>query len=105
MERMSTLTDQFSEFTTRTQDAVRSWADTVQSVTTGQAKLPDAHVVVDRYFDFAQQVLDGQRAVVSTVLDAGTKAAETVTDTVTSKAAGATKAATRKTSGTGTTES
>ena len=107
---MSTLTDQFTEFTTRTQDAVtgavRTWADTVQSLTGGQPKLPDAHAAADRYFDLAQQVLDGQRAVVRTILDAGSKAAETVTeqavnvtDTVTSKAAGATKAASEKVSG------
>ena len=100
---MSTLTDQFSDFTTRTQDAVtgavRTWADTVQSLTSGQPKLPDAHVAVDRYFDFARQMLDTQRAVVTTVLDAGSKAAETVTDTVAGKAAGAAKAASEKVSG------
>ena len=121
MERMSTLTDQFAEFTTHTQDAVtgavRTWADTVQSLTGGQSKLPDAHAAADRYFDLAQQVLDGQRAVVRTVLDAGSTAAETVaeqasrtaetitghavtvTDTVTSRAAGAAKAASRKVAG------
>jgi|APThiThiocy_cv2_1041547.scaffolds.fasta_scaffold11112_3 hypothetical protein len=121
MECMSTLTDQFTEFTTRTQDAVtgavRTWADTVTSLTGGQPKLPGAHVAADRYFDLAQQMLDGQRAVVRTVLDAGGKAAETVaeqaartaetvtghavnvTETVTSKAAGAAKAASRRAAG------
>jgi len=111
MESMSTVTDQFTEFTTRTQDAVttavRSWADTVRSVTGGQPTPPDVHGAVDRYFDVAQQVLDGQRVLVRTVLDAGTKVTETVTahavtitDTVTSKAAGAARAASEKVSGT-----
>jgi hypothetical protein len=121
---MTTATDQFTEFAGRTQDAVttavRTWADTVQSVTTGltggQPALPDAHVVVERYFDFAQQVLDNQRAFAATLIDAGTKAAETVTEqatkaaesvtahavnateSVTAKAAAATKPAARNAS-------
>ncbi len=85
---MTAATDQITEFASRTQDAVstavRTWADTVSSVTTGltdgQPTLPDAHVVVERYFDFAQQVLDSQRAFAATLIDAGTKAAETVTE-------------------------
>ena len=110
---MTAATDQFTEFASRTQDAVttavRTWTDTVQSVTTGltggQPALPDAHVVVERYFDFAQQVLDNQRAFAATLIDAGTKAAETVTEqatkaaeTVTAKAAAATKPAARNAS-------
>jgi hypothetical protein len=118
---MTAATDQFTDFASRTQDAVttavRTWADTVQSVTTGAAPaLPDAHVLVERYFDFAQQVLDNQRAFAATLIDAGTKAAETVTaqatkaaetvtahtvnaaETVTAKAAAATKPAARNAS-------
>lgn len=78
MERMSTLTDQFTEFTARTQDAARTWADTIRSVTSGP-ELPDAHVVIGRYFDLAQQALDGQRAFATAVVAAGSKAAETLT--------------------------
>lgn len=121
---MTAATDQFTEFAGRTQDAVstavRTWADTVSSVTTGltggQPALPDAHAVVERYFDFAQQVLDNQRAFATTLVDAGTKAAETVTEqasraaesvtahtvnaaeTVTARAAAATRPAARNAS-------
>jgi hypothetical protein len=85
---MTAATDQLTEFASRTQDAVstavRTWADTVSSATTGltsgQSALPDAHALVERYFDFAQQVLDNQRAFAATLIDAGTKAAETVTE-------------------------
>lgn len=84
IESMSTVTDQFTEFTTRTQDAVtgaaRTWADTLRSVTSGRPEVPDAHVVVERCFGLAQQVLDHQRAFATTLLDAGSKAAETVTE-------------------------
>ncbi|HZG89351.1 MAG TPA: hypothetical protein VEZ42_03970 [Pseudonocardia sp.] len=84
---MSTTTDQFTEFTARTQEvvttAVRTWADTVQQLTDvsgSPAGVPDAAVFVDRYFDVAQQVLDTQRRLALTVLSAGTQAAETVSE-------------------------
>ncbi len=78
---MTAATDQFTEFAGRTQDAVgtavRTWADTVSSafasLVGGQPALPDAHAIVERYFDVAQQVLDNQRAFAATLVDSGTK--------------------------------
>lgn len=108
---MSAPTDQFAEIAARTQEsvttAVRTWADTMQSVadgfTGGRPSLPDARVVVDRYFDFAQQVLDNQRQIAKTVLSAGTQAAQAVTEqtaraaqSVTSHTVNAAEAATDK---------
>lgn len=96
---MTATTDQFADIATRTQEAVttavRTWVDTVQSVTGNfaQPALPDAKVVVDRYFDFAQQVLDNQRTFAQTVLAAGTQAAETVTEHATKAAETVTEAA------------
>jgi hypothetical protein len=85
---MSTATDQLSEFTSRTQDAVtsavRTWAETVQSLTgnlaDGRVALPDARAFVSRYFDVAQQVLDTQRRFAETVVAAGAQATEVVTE-------------------------
>src|SRR4051794_32012514 len=84
---MSTATDQFTEFTARTQEAVtsaaRTWANTVQPRTGGftdAPALPDAQAVVDRYFDVVQQVLDTQRRVAQTLVAAGTQATEAVTE-------------------------
>jgi hypothetical protein len=86
---MSTATDQLSEFTSRTQEAVtsavRTWAETVQSLTGNLAEgrvagLPDAQSFVARYFDVAQQVLDTQRRFAETVVAAGTQATEAVTE-------------------------
>lgn len=82
------FTEQFHEITARAQEsvstAVRTWADALQTVADGFAgertALPDANVVVDRYFDFAQQVLDSQRQFAHTVLAAGTQAAQTVSE-------------------------
>jgi len=82
------FTEQFNEIATRTQEsvntAVRTWADALQSVADGftgdRPALPDAKVVVDKYFDFAQQVLNSQRQFAHTVLSAGTQAAQTVTE-------------------------
>jgi hypothetical protein len=119
---MSTATDQLTDFTTRTQEAVtsavRTWADTVQSLTgnlaDGRVALPDAQAFVARYFEVAQQVLDTQRRFAETVVAAGTQATEAVTEqaaraaqsvvahtanateTVTDKAAEATKDAGRE---------
>jgi hypothetical protein len=88
------ITEQFNEIATRTQEsvstAVRTWADALQSVADGftgdRPALPDANVFVDKYFDFAQQVLDSQRQFAHTVLTAGTQAAQTVTEQATAAA-------------------
>ena len=66
---MTTATDQFIDIAKRSQGAVttavRSWADTAQSLignlTEGQAKLLDAQAYVDTYFDVAAKVLTSQR--------------------------------------------
>lgn len=90
---MTAPTDQLTDFATRTQqfatDAVRTWADSVQGVVgavAGGRAVPDAHVVVDRWFDAAQQVLDQQRHLAQSVVTAGTAAAETVTSHATGAA-------------------
>ena len=85
---MSTATDPFTAITSRTQEAVntavRTWAETVQSLTgtlaEGRVALPDAQGFVTRYFDVAQQVLDTQRRFAETVVAAGTQATEVVTE-------------------------
>lgn len=85
---MTAPTDQFVDIAARTQQAVttavRTWADTVQtitgSVTGSRPAVPDAQVFVDRYFDFAEQVLENQRRLAKSVLTAGAQAAETVTE-------------------------
>ena len=82
------LTEQYNEIATRAQEsvttAVRTWADAMQSVADGftgdRPDLPDANVFVDKYFDFAQQLLDSQRQFAHTVLSAGTQAAQTVSE-------------------------
>lgn len=90
---MTAPTDQFVEIAARTQEAVttavRTWADTVQDAAGsfaggtgngGHTSMPDVRVAVDRYFDFAQQVLDNQRKFAQSWLSAGAQAAETVTE-------------------------
>jgi hypothetical protein len=85
---MSAPTDQFIEIANRTQEAVttavRTWADTVHtftgSVTGSRPSLPNAQGAVDRYFDFAEQLLESQRRIAKTVLTVGAQAAETVTE-------------------------
>ena len=111
---MSAPTDQFIEITNRTQEAVttavRTWADTVQtftgSVTGSRPSLPNAQGAVDRYFDFAEQILESQRRIAKTVLTAGAQAAETVTEqaartaeTVAQRTASATESAVNKAAG------
>jgi hypothetical protein len=108
---MSAPTDQFIEIANRTQEAVttavRTWADTVQtftgSVTGSRPSLPNAQGAVDRYFDFAEQILENQRRIAKTVLTAGAQAAETVTEqaartaeTVAQRTASATESAVNK---------
>jgi hypothetical protein len=88
---MTAPTDQFAEIATKAQEsvttAVRTWADALQSVADGftgdRPALPDANVFVDRYFDFAQQVLDNQRSFTRNVLSASTQAAQAVSEQAT----------------------
>lgn len=86
---MTAANDQLADITKRNQEAVanavRTWTDAVQTFA-GQFSapgvpdsLPTAKAVVEGYFDFAQQVLDNQRAVTLSVVAAGTEAAEQVT--------------------------
>jgi hypothetical protein len=108
---MSTATDQLTEFATRTQEAVtsavRTWADTVGTLTGNltdtRTALPDAKTVVARYFDVAQQVLDTQRFFAESLVAAGAQATEAVTDqavratqSVAAQTANATETATAK---------
>lgn len=67
-------------------DAVRTWTDTLTGFAGGQPTVPDAQVVVDRWFDVAQTVLDTQKAFAKTVVGAGTQAAEVVTEQATKAA-------------------
>jgi LPS O-antigen subunit length determinant protein (WzzB/FepE family) len=85
---MTAPTDQFVDIANRSQEAVtaavRSWTDTVQSVTgkltSGQSQLPDLQNVVDQYFDFVEQVLANQRQFVQQWASATVKATESVTE-------------------------
>ncbi|MHA6795120.1 hypothetical protein ACVGVM_16635 [Pseudonocardia bannensis] len=85
---MTAPTDQFVDIAKRSQEAVtaavRTWADTVQtyagSLTGNQPKLPDTSALVDRTFDFAEQVLENQRQITKTFFSAGAQAVEAVTD-------------------------
>lgn len=85
---MTAPTDQFVDIANRSQEAVtaavRSWADTVQSVTgkltSGQSQLPDLQNVVDQYFDFAEQVLANQRQFAQQWASATVKATESVAE-------------------------
>ncbi|HVL83951.1 MAG TPA: hypothetical protein VM367_06640 [Pseudonocardia sp.] len=85
---MTAATEQYVDIAKRSQEAVttavRTWADSMQSFVTGatggQPKLPDAHAVVDTYFDFAQQVLDNQRRFAQVLVSSGAQAAEAVTE-------------------------
>lgn len=85
---MSAPTAQFTEFATKAQEqvtaAVRTWADTLQSftddLTADRPSLVDPIAFVDKYFDFAQQVLDKQREFARSVVSASSDAAQTVTE-------------------------
>jgi hypothetical protein len=80
--------DQFVDIANRGQEAVttavRSWADTVQSIaammTTSQSQLPDLQSVVGQYFDFAEKMLASQREFAQQCASASVKAAEAVTE-------------------------
>ena len=52
-------------------DAVRTWTDTFSGIAGGQPTLPDAQIVVDRWFEVAQTVLDTQKAFAKTVVWCG----------------------------------
>jgi hypothetical protein len=89
-----TLIDSFVEGAQRTQEAVtgaltgavRTWADTFTGFAGGQPNLPDAQIVVDKWFEVAQTVLDTQKAIAKTVVGAGVQAAEVVTEQATKAA-------------------
>ena len=78
---MTAPTEQFTEFATKAQEqvtaAVRTWADALQtatgSFTTERPALVDPAAAVEKYFDFAQQVLDKQREYAKAALAATTK--------------------------------
>jgi hypothetical protein len=61
-------------------EAVRAWADAVAGLTSGRPSVPDAQIVVDRWFDVAQTVLDTQKAFANSVAGAGAHAAELYTE-------------------------
>jgi hypothetical protein len=93
---MTAPTEQILDLTRRSQEAVanavRTWADTVQSVTGSFAagspdKLPDLRALVDssvdQAFDVAEKVLAAQRQLAHTILAAGAQATEAVTEQAT----------------------
>jgi hypothetical protein len=85
---MTAPTDQFADLANRSQEAVttavRTWTDSVQSLTSqltaGQGQLPDLQGVVDQYFDFAEKVLANQRQFAQQWASAASKASEAVTE-------------------------
>ncbi len=89
-----TLIDSFVEGAQRTQEAVtgavtgavRTWTDSIQSLTAGRPAVPDAQVVVDRWFEVVQTMLDTQKAFAKTVAGAGAQAAEIVSEQATKAA-------------------
>lgn len=91
---MTAPTAQFTEFATKAQEqvtaAVRTWADTLQSVTDDltaeRPAIVDPIVFVDRYFDFAQTVLDKQREFARSFVTASSEAAQSVTEQTVSAA-------------------
>jgi cell division septum initiation protein DivIVA len=85
---MTAPTDQFVDIANRSQEAVttavRTWADSVQSLasklSSGQSQLPGLSSVVDQYFDFAEKMLANQREFAQQWAAATVKAAEAVTE-------------------------
>ena len=81
---MTAPTDQLTDFTKRSQEAVttavRTWTDAVQSLSGNQPALPDAHALVNTYFDFAEKALAAQREAAQQAVSAGVKAAEALKD-------------------------
>jgi hypothetical protein len=92
---MTAPTVPFTEFAAKAQEqvsaAVRTWADALQSatddLTAERPAVVDPKVVIEKYFDFAQQVLDKQRELANSVLATSSEATRSVTE----QAAAATK--------------
>ena len=108
---MTAPTAQFDEFATKAHEqvssAVRTWADAVtsaaDSLVAERPALVDAKDLVEKYFDYAQLVLDNQRQFVYSVLAAGNEATQSVTEqtaaaakTVTAQAVSAAEPAAEK---------
>jgi hypothetical protein len=84
---MTAPTDQFVDIANRSQEAVttavRTWADTVQSVASTlskQSPLPGLPSVVDQYFNLAEKVLANQREFVQQWASAAVEATEAVAE-------------------------
>jgi hypothetical protein len=85
---MTAPTDQFVDIAERSRQvvdtAVRTWADTVQSlaatVAGGGSPLPDLHRAVEQYFDFADQVLADQRRLAQQWVSGTLQASGAVTE-------------------------
>ncbi|MHA6793899.1 hypothetical protein ACVGVM_10385 [Pseudonocardia bannensis] len=85
---MTTSSNQFADIAKRSQEALttaaRTWAETLQgfasSVTGGQRSVPDAHAVVDKTFNFLEQMLENQRQLMHTLVSSGAQATEAVTE-------------------------
>jgi hypothetical protein len=84
---MTTPQNQFTDATKRGQEAIttamRTWAENVQALMAGaaggQSGLPNPQQIVDKVFDFAEQVLATQRELTKTLLSAGAQATEAAT--------------------------
>ena len=85
---MTAPTDQFVDIANRSQEtaatAVRTWADTMQSVastlTAGPSHLPALQGVVEQYFDFAEKMVAHQREFAQQWASATVEAAQAVTE-------------------------
>jgi hypothetical protein len=79
---MTAPTDQITDLTKRSQEAittaVRNWTDAVQSYSGNQPALPDAHTLVNTYFDFVEKAISVQREAAQQAVSAAVKAAEAV---------------------------
>jgi hypothetical protein len=81
---MSTAQEQFTDFAQRGQqtliNTVKDWTDTAagyaRTVAGAQPELPTAGDVVSNVFDFAEQLLRGQRELAANLVAAGTEVAE-----------------------------
>lgn len=83
---MTAPTDQLTDFTKRSQEAVttavRSWTETLQRYATNaspEAPLPsaeDAHAIVGAYFDLTAQLVADQRELTALLVDSGAQTAE-----------------------------
>ena len=73
-------------------DAVRTWTDTFSGIAGGQPTLPDAQIVVDRWFEVAETVT----AQTETVVGQATKAAKAAGEQAASTARAARNSAAKK---------